>query len=175
MICKKCGKRYAHERCYDCDPVAAKADQAAKANQIVEDVVAGRREPPDADQFAREVGLTEGQMARAEREYPMRTLSELAQEALDVQNACNLSGVVHGWSRAISDLRKLMPTADTEAINRHPINKLWADKVADLAGVPTIVGGDWSLVAYGAVQDMAHPKLGVACEPLKDSMHPEGL
>jgi hypothetical protein len=36
-----------------------------------------------------------------------RTLAQLAQEALTVQDACNLSGVVHGWSRSISRLREL--------------------------------------------------------------------
>src|SRR5262245_49583869 len=34
-----------------------------------------------------------------------RTIQDLAQEALDVQNACNLSGVVYGWGRSISRLR----------------------------------------------------------------------
>jgi hypothetical protein len=62
-----------------------------------------------------------------------RTLADLAQEAIQIQDACNLSGLVHGWSRAITELREIMPTAGTSEINRHPINKLWAYKVYSLA------------------------------------------
>lgn len=61
-------------------------------------------------------------------------LKNLAQEALDVQDACNLSGVVHAWSRSITELRKLCPKLGTDGINKHPINVLFADKVASLTG-----------------------------------------
>lgn len=61
-----------------------------------------------------------------------RTLRELAQEALDVQDACNLSGVVHGFSRAMHDLCEHVH--GTDARNRHPICVLWADKIAHLTG-----------------------------------------
>ncbi len=63
----------------------------------------------------------------------MKTMKQLAQEALDVQDAVNLSGLVHGWSRSISDLRALLPNVGTDAINQHPVNKMWASKVHDLA------------------------------------------
>lgn len=88
----------------------------------------------------------------------MKTLPELAQQVLDVQDACNLSGVVHAWSAAITNLRELMPTAGTDAINRHPINKLWADKVAQLAGVPCF--GDDVTEAHKVVGEMAESKSG---------------
>lgn len=81
----------------------------------------------------------------------MKTLSELAQQVLDVQDACNLSGVVHSWSEAITNLRELMPTAGTDTINRHPINRLWADKVADLTGTAD---------SYDTVREMATSKSG---------------
>lgn len=66
-----------------------------------------------------------------------RTLKELANEALMVQDACNLSGVVLSWSRAIMRLRTVLGEIqpfDTTTLNEHPINKLWADKVAHLTG-----------------------------------------
>lgn len=63
-----------------------------------------------------------------------KTMKELAQEALDVQDACNLSGVVHGFSRAITNLRELLPRAGTDEINGHPLCALWADKIAHLSG-----------------------------------------
>lgn len=65
-----------------------------------------------------------------------RTMSELAREALDVQNACNLSGVVHSFSRAITRLRALLDAdgkGGTTAVNGHPICVVWADKIASLA------------------------------------------
>lgn len=62
-----------------------------------------------------------------------RTLKDLAKEAIDVQNACNLSGVVLSWGRAILRLRAIL-NAGTQETNEHPINQLWADKVAQLTG-----------------------------------------
>jgi hypothetical protein len=61
-----------------------------------------------------------------------RTLKDLAKEALAVQDACNLSGVVHGFARFMSDLCEM--GLDTNARNRHPITLLWVDKVAQLSG-----------------------------------------
>ena len=63
----------------------------------------------------------------------MKTLKELAQEAIDVQDGCNLSGIVHGWHRAMemlcSILRENPQFKGTDEINQHPINQLWASKV----------------------------------------------
>lgn len=68
-----------------------------------------------------------------------KTLKELAQEALDVQDACNLSGVVHGWHRSMERLcaimRELPDYSGTDMVNTHPINKLWASKVYDLTNM----------------------------------------
>lgn len=57
-----------------------------------------------------------------------RTLTELAQEAKDVQDACNLSGVALSFGRAMVDLRHVV----NGPINEHPIAVLWADKIASL-------------------------------------------
>jgi len=80
-------------------------------------------------------------------------LKELAQEALDVQNACNLSGVVHGWSRSISQLRLLLPNAGTDEINNHPINVLWCDKCASLCGIQSFAH-DNVMKAYEAAEGL---------------------
>jgi hypothetical protein len=45
-----------------------------------------------------------------------------------------LSGLVHGWSKAVAELREQLPAASTDEINKHPINVLWAFKVMSLAG-----------------------------------------
>ena len=63
-----------------------------------------------------------------------RTLKELAEEVYVAQDACNLSGVVHSWAASISRLRELLPSLDTNGVNSHSINTLWADKVALLTG-----------------------------------------
>jgi hypothetical protein len=65
----------------------------------------------------------------------MKTIAELAKEALDVQDACNLSGVVHSFSRAITDLREIARAEGwecTDKINQHPIVVMWSDKIASL-------------------------------------------
>ena len=80
----------------------------------------------------------------------MRTLEQLAQEALNVQDACNLSGVVHGFARAIGDLRELFPDKGTDFINRHPICQLWADKIAHLTGTQSLGSGS-VMTAYSEV------------------------
>jgi hypothetical protein len=67
---------------------------------------------------------------------PSRSLRELAQEAVMVQDASNLSGVVHGFSRAMTELHDIVfsqPGASTDDLNRHPIAQAWAYKIYDLS------------------------------------------
>lgn len=52
------------------------------------------------------------------------------QDALTVQDACNLSGVVHAFAEILTRME-----GDTRTRNTHPISKLFADKIADLAQV----------------------------------------
>ena len=66
----------------------------------------------------------------------MEALRELAQQGVVVQDAVNLSGLVHAWSDAVARLRAALdPCAGTDRINCHPISQLWADKLASLAGL----------------------------------------
>ena len=64
----------------------------------------------------------------------VRTLAQLAEEALAIQDASNLTGLTNGWHEAILELRRLMPTTSTVELARHPINKLWAFKLQSLTG-----------------------------------------
>jgi hypothetical protein len=66
-------------------------------------------------------------------EVVMRTLKQLAQDALNVQDASNLMGVVISFNNAMVELRRIYPSEGTEFINTHPIAQLWIDKLADLA------------------------------------------
>lgn len=83
----------------------------------------------------------------------MDELRALAREALAVQDAVNLSGVVLSWGRAIQKLRDCMPGVSTRELNQHPINQLWADKVAHLTNTQTL-GGDMITQAYAWAHDM---------------------
>jgi hypothetical protein len=68
----------------------------------------------------------------------MRTIQELAKEALDVQDASNLRGVLNGFSEAIASLNDIMGKQDgqchIDAIHKHPVAKLWAWKIAAMTG-----------------------------------------
>lgn len=81
-----------------------------------------------------------------------KSLKELAQDALNVQDACNLSGVAHDFARCMSDLCE--HGLDTEARNKHPIAQLWADKIAHLTGTQSL-GNDAVMAAYTEVRKLA--------------------
>ncbi len=65
---------------------------------------------------------------------PIQDLRELAREALGVQDACNLSGVVHAFSRVMKALGDAPECTGTDWKNRHPIAILFASKIASLTG-----------------------------------------
>lgn len=76
-----------------------------------------------------------------------------AQEALQCQNACNLSGVVHSMSRWMTEIRQEQPMG-TDDLNRHPVVVLFADKIAQLAGVQNI-GSDGYMKAHDGCTALA--------------------
>lgn len=81
-----------------------------------------------------------------------KTIKDLANEALLVQDACNLSGIVHSFSRAITRLRELYPDKGTEFYNTHPVCVLFSDKIASLTGSMSISNFD---KAYRECQNLA--------------------
>jgi len=93
-----------------------------------------------------------------------KTLTDLAREALQVQDACNLSGVVHGFSRAITRLREALPNAGTDEINTHPVSVLWADKIAHLTDTQAVTGHSLINAAYKWAHDRTRP-------PSKDAVN----
>lgn len=63
--------------------------------------------------------------------------ANIYKEALEVQDAVNLSGVVRSFARiteALWDEAKANGLG-TEFVNQHPVSRLYADKIVDLAGV----------------------------------------
>lgn len=89
----------------------------------------------------------------------MKTLKELAKDALAVQDACNLSGVVHGFARCMSDMVEMH--LDTDQRNTHPITLLWIDKLCHLSGYKQDYG-EKVMSAYSAVHRLAEGgRLGI--------------
>ena len=68
-----------------------------------------------------------------------RTIKQLAQEAIQIQDACNPLGLSKGYAAALTDLRDALAAGGlpcgTLEISRHPVNQLWASKLHDLAGM----------------------------------------
>lgn len=84
----------------------------------------------------------------------MKTLKEMFQTALDVQNASNLSGVVHAFSHTMTELRERLPNASTQELNQHPIAILFSSKIASLTHSED---GMSFANAYHAACDMQKP------------------
>jgi len=59
------------------------------------------------------------------------TIKQLAQQAIDVQNASNLSGVVNGFASVVQHLKN----AGVQHPRLHPVARLWASKIHDLCGM----------------------------------------
>ena len=88
----------------------------------------------------------------------MKTIQQLAREALAVQDACNLSGVAIAFARVMVDLREALEAqdeqADTNRLRFHPITTVWVDKLASLADVQHL-GSDRATAAFGQVEKLA--------------------
>lgn len=69
------------------------------------------------------------------------TLTHMAQTALDVQSACNLSGVVRSFAEITAALRA--SGLDTPTTNTHPICRLFAEQILHLTG-----GGSGDTASY---------------------------
>lgn len=89
------------------------------------------------------------------------TLQQAAQTAIDVQNACNLSGVVHSLADICSSLRELPDCTGTAWVNEHPIVTLFIDKLASLNRTQCLCAGNMHNYsrAYTIVEDLAKPNL----------------
>ena len=65
--------------------------------------------------------------------------TNMYQEALDVQNASNLSGVAHSLANITSKVwAEVRETGGTEDVNKHPVIILFLDKMNQLAGLQNL-------------------------------------
>lgn len=62
------------------------------------------------------------------------------QEALQIQDAANLSGLVHSFPKVIDDVWEEAREVGqgTRYVNEHPLVRLWLDKLCHLARIQTI-------------------------------------
>ena len=85
----------------------------------------------------------------------MKTIQQLAQEVLRVQDACNLLGVSRAYPAALCDLRAaLEASGERTRVEDHPITLLWVDKLASLSGSGLTNYGD-VYDAFLVVEDLA--------------------
>ena len=75
------------------------------------------------------------------------TLSQMASDALQVQDACNLSGVAQSFARVMIELGHY--TNGTDERNHHPIAILFASKVGHLTGI-----GEGDTAVFSAAYDI---------------------
>jgi len=92
------------------------------------------------------------------------TLKQAAQTALDVQDACNLSGVLRSFTDIVMNV--LWPEArntghGTDWVNQHPICTLFLDKLASLNRTQCLCSANMD--SFGKAYDEVH-KLASAVE-----------
>lgn len=68
----------------------------------------------------------------------MQSQAAICQQAIDVQDACNPSGVALFYVRIIDCLRNEHGIRDTDALRKHPAVVLTAHKLADLSQVASM-------------------------------------
>lgn len=83
------------------------------------------------------------------------TSQQIAQSALDVQTACNLSGVAQSFARVMLAIRALPDCTGTDYTNRHPAARLYADQIMYLSGGGTGADGETYRAAYAACERLA--------------------
>lgn len=66
------------------------------------------------------------------------------QDAVAVQDACNLSGVVISLADVCKRIRTEPDFSGTDYVNRHPIVKLYVSKLMSLAGMQSDELGEFS-------------------------------
>jgi len=86
----------------------------------------------------------------------MDTLQKLAKGALQAQNACNLSGVVHSMSQTMTELwaHAHEQGEGTDWVNTHPISILYATQIAWLSA-GAMANCDVYYKAHNACKEMA--------------------
>lgn len=95
----------------------------------------------------------------------MQSQAAICQQAIDVQDACNPSGVALFYVRIIDSLRNDHGIRDTDAIRKHPAVVLTAHKLADLSQVASMSARgylDAYMEAQRIIENYATPAMSAA-------------
>jgi len=78
------------------------------------------------------------------------------QQALDVQFACNLSGIVQSFSKTLDHIWEEARACGhgTDWVNKHPICRLYAEQIAYLSGGGSTMDGNSYREAYNTVEEI---------------------
>ena len=84
------------------------------------------------------------------------------QRAIDIQEACNLSGIAHSFSSVLPRIlvEARMRAQGTEWVNTHPISVMYTSKMVSLAGHDCLAGDVGFDEAYDACALSAKGKGG---------------
>jgi len=76
-------------------------------------------------------------MTNEERTKLNERMKRHCRDAIQVQDACNLSGIANSMGEAMSDLWAMARALGkgTDWVNNHPICRLYASKIAHLTGM----------------------------------------
>jgi hypothetical protein len=79
-------------------------------------------------------------------------MSSIYQNALDVQSASNLSGVVFQFARDMKRINEEVRASGggTEQVNKHPVCRLYAEQIAWLTGAGGCLDSDTYRQAHDA-------------------------
>jgi hypothetical protein len=87
------------------------------------------------------------------------------QDALDVQNACNMAGISRSFAEVVQKIPDLISSevgccglGGSDAVRRHPVVVLWASKIADLAGLSMSVCDNAFTAAYDTATKRVLPQ-----------------
>lgn len=85
------------------------------------------------------------------------TLEGLAAEALQIQDACNLSGLAIRFAVVVVELRECLRSetggVNTDDVNQHPIVTMWLAKMADLNRTDKCSDVGWGTVQFSRALD----------------------
>jgi len=87
----------------------------------------------------------------------MTTMKQIAADALLVQSACNLSGVVKSFADATTVIwaEALARGEGTDWVNTHPVSRLYTFQLATLSGVAYTTADFTYADAYNACCELA--------------------
>jgi hypothetical protein len=94
-------------------------------------------------------------------------MKQLAQEALDIQNACNPLGLTKGFAQATQELwEHAVIGSSIWETTKHPVFQLWASKIHEIAGMGLSDGERYGIAYHMCLELAAGKKETEASAPI---------